>query len=134
MSTSKYAPELFEVFRKGAREKFEIILDDKAQAYSLRSRLNKLRVAMRTERHPMLDIAEGVSISIIKTRDNVLLIGPVDNRYVDRLAKAIGPVSDASKEAAAIMQTAIDAKVPKPKKTSQQALEEYFFQGEGEQQ
>ena len=64
MPVRNYAPELLELFRRGAAEPVRIKLDDYAQAVTYRHRLHNLRKTMRTENHHLLAIAEGVMLTI----------------------------------------------------------------------
>jgi hypothetical protein len=125
MPTANYAAELFEIFRKGAVERFEIELDDKSAAFALRYRLNKLRADMRKEQHYMLDVAEGVSFVIKKPNENVLVVMPADMNYLRNIRSAIGaPSAEAIKAQEAIpLQTTTNKG---PQLSSEDALDAFF--------
>jgi len=124
MSTSNYAPELFEVFRKGARESFEMVCPDARSAYQLRARLNKLRVEMRKEGHYMLEAAEATQLVIdTRKRPQVVVAGPVDTRYLQIIRDTIG---EPTLEAVTASKEMIGATRPPPRQSQEDILNDYF--------
>jgi len=86
MPTSSFAPELFELYKAGARKPILVPIQDKKRAIHLRFRLHNLRKEMRKEGHVLTTIANGVSFSI--TPDGDLLARPVDDQFVNELRAA----------------------------------------------
>lgn len=121
MSTNSYGAKLFGVFQRASQETFEIVLPDAKAAYALRSRLNKLRVAMRKEGHHMLAVAESVSLSISKTRPHIIIAGPSDERYLAALDKVVPDVTPELIAAAAEAMPQY-----KPPISQEDILNEYF--------
>lgn len=126
MPTANYAPELFDIFRKAAGERFELVLLSSNQAMSLRYRLNKLRTEMRKEQHYMLEVAESVSFIIEKARPNVLICGPADVSYIDVIRQTIGEPSAEAIDAANAMP-AIKAKLGEGRPASQEDVVADYF-------
>lgn len=129
MPTANYAAELFEIFKRAARETYEITLPDKREAFSLRYRLNKLRSEMRKEQHYMLEIAEGVNFIIRKPLENVLICQPADQGYLKAIRDAIGAPSEEAikaQEAFNTQQQQQQQPSAQPRITSEEALEEFF--------
>lgn len=120
MSTNSYGAKLFGVFQRASQETFEIVLPDARSAFALRSRLNKLRVAMRKEGHHMLAVAESVSLSINKTRPHIIIAGPSDERYLAALDKVVPDVTPELIAAAEAMPQY------KPPISQEDILNEYF--------
>lgn len=125
MPTTNYAAELFEIFRKGAIERFEVVLQEPKAAYALRYRLNKLRSEMRKERHYMLDVAEGVSFLIDKQRPNVLVCCPSDQVYLASIRNAIGAPSEEAIKAQEAMPL-VREQDNRPQISSEEALDAFF--------
>lgn len=126
MPTANYAAELFEIFRKGAIERFEIKLPEAKGAYALRYRLNKLRSEMRKERHYMLDVAEGVSFLIDKDNPNILVCCPSDQTYLASIRNAIGAPSEEAIKAQESMPIVTREQDNRPQISSEEALEDFF--------
>lgn len=123
MPTTNYAAELFDIFRKASRERFELVLSDANAAMSLRYRLNKLRVEMRKEQHFMLEVAESVSLIIEKPRPNVLICTPADLSYLKTIRDTIGAPSNEALEAQKAMPS---VKVKAPPPSQEDVMNEYF--------
>lgn len=130
MPTASYAAELFEIFRKGALERFEIKLPEAKGAFALRYRLNKLRAEMRKEKHYMLDVAEGVSFIIDKEQPNILICCPSDQTYLGSIRDAIGAPSAEAIRAQEAMPVAREQDNA-PKISSEEALDAFFAETKG---
>ena len=90
---SGFAPELIEFFRQASVQTIRVPMQTVAVATALRSRLHKLRVAMRKENHHDLPLAEGVQVRIVTDKAeedcDVTLIGEhADNNYLKSLREA----------------------------------------------
>lgn len=85
---AKYAPELFELYRKGSMEAVSVTLPNVASAITLRNRLNYLRADMRTENHHMLNTAESCVVALSKDRLTVT-VKPVDVDYLVAVKEAL---------------------------------------------
>ena len=90
---NSFAPELIEFFRQASVQTIRVPMQTVAVATALRSRLHKLRVAMRKENHHDLPLAEGVQVRIITDKAeedcDVTLVGePADNNYLKSLREA----------------------------------------------
>lgn len=97
MPVANFTPEFLELFRQGAQKPIELKGLTKPAAVSLRSRLNKMRVAMRKEQHPLLPSAERCMVSIIPSpnrgdlpddQDFVVIVRPPDLDYMPALREA----------------------------------------------
>ena len=93
---ASFDARLLELFRRAAAEPLRIELASSRAAHRLRFRLHALRKAMRREQHPMLALAEAVTIRL---DEQVLTAGPVDADLTGALDIA-GLVVDASTAAA----------------------------------
>ncbi len=82
---ASFDARLLELFRRAAAEPVRIVLSSRSTAHRLRFRLHSLRKAMRAEAHPMLALAEAVTIRLDK---HVLVAAPVDSDLAGALGSA----------------------------------------------
>ncbi len=86
MPVSSYAPELMELFKRGARDTITIPCEDKKDAIRLRFQMHNLRAAMRRENHALTTLVNGTQISV--TEDGRLMIYPSDSKFLAALHNA----------------------------------------------
>lgn len=87
---TSFDARLIELFRIAADRPVRVIVATRSAATRLRFRLHSLRKAMRKEKHPMLNIAEAVTVKI-KAQTNgtwLLLAVPTDADFADALTSA----------------------------------------------
>ncbi len=98
---ASYDALLLELFRRAALSPVRIVLPNHRAAHRLRFRLHALRKAMRKENHPVLALAEAVTIRIAQGIDSyTLTASPSDAEFADVLGVA-GVKVDATLQAAA---------------------------------
>ena len=91
LRVASFAPELLEIYRRGARDVISITLTDLKAAQRLRYRLHTLRAAMRSENHHLLSIAEKVPFALVANSDNntvVLTASPSDDDFLPAIRRA----------------------------------------------
>ncbi len=97
---ASFDARLLELFRRAASEPVRVVFPSARAAHRLRFRLHSLRTAMRREAHPMLALAEAVTIRITHSIDaTVLIAGPADDDLASAL-DSIGLVVDSDSAAA----------------------------------
>ncbi len=97
---ASFDARLLELFRRAAEEPVRVVFPSARAAHRLRFRLHSLRQAMRREAHPMLALAEAVTIRITHSIDaTVLIAGPADDDLASAL-DSIGLVVDSDSAAA----------------------------------
>lgn len=84
---ASFDARLLELFRRAAAEPVRVELPSHRAAHRLRFRLHSLRKSMRAESHPMLALAEAVTIRI-DFDEHVLIAGPADADFTPALAAA----------------------------------------------
>ena len=96
---ASFDARLLELFRRAAAEPLHLLVPSHREAHRLRFRLHALRKAMRREQHPMLALAEAVTIRLIQhEKTATILAGPADSDLATVL-DAAGLVVDADAQA-----------------------------------
>src|SRR5690606_27403892 len=89
---SNFAPELIELYRRCAQESILIELPTRQDAITFRHRMHSLRVAMRQEQHPLLPIAESVTVRAARQNPQkgtwYVLVEPQDATFLDSVRRA----------------------------------------------
>lgn len=121
---ANFAPELIRIFQLGFEKElppfpFPTLKDAHVFVY----RMNKLRQAMRKEKHPLLAYAEGVSVCLNRKTAEVT-VRPVDDRFMDVVRNILEVTEnelDSSTESALGNPFGIDAE-RKPDASAERAL------------
>ena len=90
MPVTSFAPEFLEFYRQASQKTKTIKVKTHKDAHKLRGRLHSLRRQMRSENHPMTNLANGVIIELIENEDGsaMLVAHPADTIYLSALAEA----------------------------------------------
>lgn len=91
-TVASFAPEMLELFQHGAKK--EITIDGFKDLKSVQAfvyRMNRLRVAMREERHWLLPCAEGTQISFNEEKLSVS-VKPTDIDFLLQIREALDGV------------------------------------------
>jgi len=97
LRVASFAPELLELYRRGALTSISITLSDLKSAQRLRYRLHTLRAAMRAESHHLTSIAEKVQFALTSNSENeevILTARPSDNDFLGAIRRAGVDVND----------------------------------------
>lgn len=111
MAVTSYAPEMLELFKKAAQDEVIVPLQSAKAAIHMRARLHNLRRDMRKERHPLMNLANGVQFSV--TSEGDLRAYPADVKYLSALRSAVAKsTATATETGIALQESPINTNLP----------------------